>query len=202
MELGRLENNRGVTLVELIVVALIIGVAASVALPRALKTSPRQELTRAARQLARDLEQTRTRAVSTKRLVRVSFDGPADFYTAFMDTTEDRRGEIFEDAEEARESKLVARGSRAGLPGVRLPKRVTFGAGSASAGPLGEPTSDPITLSGDRLEFNTRGMVIPLGTSGVIFLTHEDDPSLVAAVTVSGAGAFQTWHYRNGSWER
>jgi prepilin-type N-terminal cleavage/methylation domain-containing protein len=198
----RLKDTQGVTLLELVVVALIIGVAASIALPRALHRTPRQELATAAKQLTRDLEQARTRALSAKRLVRVRFDASENFYTAFMDTTETRRGEIFEEAVEVHESRLVTHGSLGGLPGVELPKHVKFGAGSASAGPLGGATSDPVTLDSDRVEFNSRGMVIPLGTSGVIYLTHDEDPALVAAVTISGAGAFQTWQYRNGSWER
>jgi hypothetical protein len=34
----------------------------------------------------------------------------------------------------------------------------------------------------------------------VIFLTHGDDPSAVAAVSISGAGAFRAWRHRNGTW--
>ncbi|NIN71638.1 MAG: prepilin-type N-terminal cleavage/methylation domain-containing protein [Gemmatimonadetes bacterium] len=198
----RLSDTRGVTMLELIVVALLIGVAAAMALPRALHRSPRHELTSAAKQLTRDLEQARTRALSAKRLVRVRFDASENFYTAFMDTTRARSGEIFEQAVEVHEAKIVTHGSLGGLPGVELPGQVVFGAGAASAGPLGEGTSDPVLLVNDYVQFNSRGMVTPLGTDGVIFLTHEGDPSLVAAVTISGAGAFQAWHYRNGGWER
>lgn len=189
-------------MLELIVVALLIGVVAAMALPRALHRSPRHELTTAAKQLTRDLEQARTRALSAKRLVRVRFDAWENFYTAFMDTTEARSGAIFEQAAEVHEARIVAHGSRSGLPGVELPGQVKFGAGDASVGPLGGATSDPVLLDNDYVQFNSRGMVTPLGSDGVIFLTHEADPSLVAAVTISGAGAFQTWHYRNGHWER
>ena len=198
----RLKDRRGITVLELIVVALLIGVAASMALPRALHRSPRQEVSTAAKQLTRDLEQARTRALSAKRVVRVRFDASEDFYTAFMDTTEARSGEIFEEVVEVHESRIVTHGSLGGLPGVELSRRVLFGAGDAAAGPLGEATNDAVLLDNDYVEFNTRGMVVPLGTDGVIFLTHEEDPAIVAAVTISGAGAFQTWHYRNGSWER
>jgi prepilin-type N-terminal cleavage/methylation domain-containing protein len=202
VRLTRLESNRGVTLMEVIVVCLLIGVAASVALPRALRSTPRQEVVRVARQLTRDLELVRTRAVSAKRVVRVRFDPSEDFYTAFMDTSATRSGSILEEIGEVHESKLLSRGSFAGLPGVNLPKRVQFGAGDAIAGPLGEAVDDPVLLDSDRVEFNSRGMVTPLGTTGVIYVRHRDDPLVVAAVTVSGAGAFQTWHYRNGVWER
>ncbi len=189
-------------MVELIVVTVLIGLVASLAIPRALKTTPRQEANRAARQLARDLEQVRTQAVSAKRTARMKFDVSGDFYTAFMDISDTRDGTIQEIEEEVRESRLVARGNYGGLPGVELPKTLKFGSGDASAGPLGGATSDPITLDSDQVEFNSRGMVMPLGSSGVIFLEHENDPSAVTAVTISGAGAFQAWRYIDGRWER
>ena len=49
-------------------------------------------------------------------------------------------------------------------------------------------------------EFDTRGMLTPLGTTGVIYLVHEDDPDALAAVTLSGGGAFRYWRFRNGQW--
>jgi prepilin-type N-terminal cleavage/methylation domain-containing protein len=202
MRLAKLRNNRGVTLVEIIVVALLLGVVASVALPRAMRTSPRQQLTRATRQLARDLELVRTQAVSAKRQVRVHFDVAGGFYTAFIDISTNRSGTINEDEDEVRQSRLVTRGKSGGLPGVLLPTHVKFASGSASTGPLGGPSGDPVPFTNDRVEFNSRGMVFPLGTQGTVFLTHEEDATAVTAVTISGAGAFEVWHYRNGSWER
>lgn len=195
-------GERGVTLVELLVVILILGVTATIALPRALKTSPRQEVARAARQLARDLEQVRTQAVSTKRLARVKFEAAPRFYTAFLDVTPTRSGVIQEVEDEVRAARLVANGNRAGLPGVELPGNVEFGAGDAGAGPNGEAVSDAVALPDDKVEFNARGMVLPLGTRGVVYLVHKSDPSVVAAVEISGAGAFHVWHYRNSRWER
>jgi hypothetical protein len=96
----------------------------------------------------------------------------------------------------------VVRGSNGGIPGVELPFRVQFGAGNATAGPLGEATDDPVLLGSDRVEFDSHGMIVPVGSNGVIFLTHADDPDVVAAVTVSGAGAFEPWRYKGGSWQR
>ena len=86
--------------------------------------------------------------------------------------------------------------------GVLLPDQVKFGGGSVSTGPLGGSTGDPVPFTNDRIEFNSRGMVFPLGTQGALILTHEADASAVTAVTISGAGAFEVWHYRNGGWER
>ena len=44
-------------------------------------------------------------------------------------------------------------------------------------------------------------MTLPFGTQGVIYLRHRDDPTVVAAVTVTGAGSVRVWNYRGGTWQ-
>lgn len=193
-------DRRGYTLIEMVVVMVMLAVVVAVALPRGLKSSPQLQVDIAARGLTRDLEKVRMRAIAAKRRVRVSFIEGEGFYTAYLDITPGRTAAIEGSDEEVRESRLVARGSNGGVPGVELPSGVVFGFGDAMAGPFGGPASDPITLEGDRVEFDSRGMIVPAGTGGVIFLTHEDDPSAVAAVSISGAGAFRAWRYRGGGW--
>lgn len=197
-----LRSRAAFTLIELIVVMLLIAVVVTVSLPRALKPSPANQVDTSARALTRDLEQLRMRAIAAKRHVRVSFDRSGNFYTAFMDMTPARLATFSGTSEEVRASGLLARGSRAGLPGVQLARGVVFGLGDASSGPRGASASDAISLEGDQVEFDSRGLVTPPGSGGAIYLTHEDDPSAVAAVTISGASAFRTWRYRGGEWIR
>lgn len=194
-------SNLGFTILEMVIVLLVMGMMMSLTLPRAVKSTPKQQVDRAARQLARDLEGVRLRAMSTKRNVRMSFYQTSDFYAAFMDMTSDRSGQISETVDEARNARIVAHGSNGGIPGVSLPDNVKFGVGQASSDPLGNSATDPIALTDDHVDFNSRGMVTPIGGGGVIFLTHETDPSAVAAVTISGSGAFRSWRYRNGEWK-
>ncbi len=195
--------KRGFTIFEVVIVLVLFGVMAAVAVPRAFRVSPRQEVRQAARQMARDLEQARLRAIAAKRIVRVSFDQSKGFYAAFMDVSADRSASVSETAEEARAARFLARGSTAGIPGAELPKHVRFGFGSATQGPLDYPAGDPIILSDDRVEFDTRGMVRPVSgvrSGGAIVLTHENDPAATSAVTISGSGAFRAWDYRDGNW--
>ena len=197
-----LPSRSGFSLIELVVVMLMIAVVVTVSLPRALRPSPANQVDTAANALTRDLEQLRMRAIAAKRHVRVSFDRSGNFYTAFMDMTPARLAAFGRTSEEVRASGLLARGSRAGLPGVPLARGVVFGVGDASSGPRGASASDAITLENEQVEFDSRGLVTPPGSGGVVYLTHEDDPSAVAAVTISGASAFRTWRYRAGRWIR
>ena len=195
-------GNRGYALVELVVVIVILALALSYSMPRAMKPTPRMQVSLAVRSLTRDLEQMRMRAIAAKRHVRVRFEPGDPFYTAFMDLTPTRTGVISELATEARASGLLTQNSKGGIPGVRLSKNLKFGVGSASSGPGGAPTTSPIVLENDRVEFDSRGLVTPAGTGGVIYITHEQDPSAVAAVTISDASAFATWIYRGGGWSK
>lgn len=200
---GRLTAVQGVTLIELLVLLALLGAAAAYAIPRTLRTSPLTKVDRAARQLVRNLEQTRTRAMAEKRRVRVTFDAANGFYAAFIDTTPERNGTILETAEEARASKVVSDATRGGIPGIELRHGVQFGRGNVMGlGPLGEVDTDAITLDGDAVEFTARGMATPVGVNGTVYITHESDQDAVAAVTISGAGAFQSWRYREGKWVR
>jgi type II secretion system protein H len=199
-----LRNRRGFTLIEIVVVMIILVVVATIALPRAIRSTPNQQVDRAARSLVRDLEQARTRALAAKRQVRVRFYDAGNFYTAFMDVSGQRLGTVSETVEEVREGGLVVRGSLAGIPGVELPRKIEFGAGGASSGPLGISAAESIALgyNGEStwVEFGARGLVDPAGYGGVIYLVHQDDPSAVAAVTISGASALRLWRYRGGTW--
>jgi len=180
----------------------MLAVVATIFLPRALKSSPQLQVDLAARALSRDLETLRMRAIAAKRHVRVHFDQAGRFYTAYMDMTPGRLGVVAETADEVRGTGLLTRGSVGGVPGVPLPKGVFFGSGAALSGPDGADASDPIVLDGDVVEFDARGMVAPPGSGGVVYLVHEDDETAVAAVTISGAGAFRAWRYQVGIWRK
>jgi type II secretion system protein H len=196
-------NRQGFTLIEMVIVMLLAGVMAAVAVPRALRTSPQQEVHKAARQIMRDLESARMRAIASKRVVRLSFYESREFYAAYQDVTGSRSGAISETEQEARASRFIARGNMGKIPGADLAKHVAFGSGLAKEGPFGSSLSDPITFKSDYVEFDVRGMVRPVDgvrAGGVIVLTNEQDPSIVSAVTVTASGAFRAWDYRDGKW--
>ena len=71
--LGRL-NRLGMTMMELLIVIVMIGIMAAMVVPR-LRASPRRMVQESARQLARDIDLVRGRALSSKRSTRLKLVG-------------------------------------------------------------------------------------------------------------------------------
>ncbi len=142
-------------------------------------------------QLVQDIDYARTRALAARSLARVKFENtgtPA--YAGFLDTDGDST--IAESAEESQ--NLRGYGRR------ELPARIQYGRGSVPAIP-DDPSNAPITFANNRVEFNSRGIVQPMGTSGVVYLKHANKPEVVVAVQVSAAGNVRLWTFKEGAWK-
>lgn len=182
--------RRGFSLVEMLVVVTIMGLMMTIIVPR-LRTSPGQYVSIAARQVVRDLESTRARALTTRRATRLCF-APlvTGDYAGFLD--DDNNGAIAETAAEvdALES----------FPARTLGNGVVYGRGNASAIP-GDTLTAAITLSDSDVDFDSRGIPAPFGAGGVVYLTHPSDPNFVAAIQIQAAGSFRLWYWRGGAWQ-
>jgi prepilin-type N-terminal cleavage/methylation domain-containing protein len=181
--------RRGFTIIEIITVLVVIGVILAAVVPR-MHVTPEREVRSQAYQLVNDLELARTKAISSKSQTRMVFDVTSETYTGFID--DDHDGIIMESP--AEQDSLRGFGTRT------LPSTVQFGQGAAPVLP-DVPIAGPIGFAAARLNFSNRGTTLPFQTRGVIYLVHRDDPNVVAAVAVSGAGSFKVWVYRNGSWQ-
>ena len=185
----RFNPRDGFTLVEMLVTVVIMAVLLGVTAPRLL-VSDQRRVGMEAEQLLRQLERARTRSMARRAVVRVSFDtGAKPGYKAYEDDNED--DVIGETTAEA--MRFVEFGS------IELTRSVAFGRGSVPAFP-GDLSSDPITLPAEWVEFDRRGLTVPLGTRGIIYLHSTRDPSIAAAVMVSGSGSFRVWTYADGAW--
>ncbi|MCZ6915843.1 MAG: prepilin-type N-terminal cleavage/methylation domain-containing protein [Gemmatimonadetes bacterium] len=181
-------SQRGFSLIELIIVILLMGLLSSIMIPN-MRPSPLSKVRFAAQTLARDLELVRTRALSTKKSVRMLFSMVERSYVGFID--DDRDGIIDESVAETR--ALRARGR------VTLAADVLFGRGTAVELP-GISGAGPITFADGRIHLNGRGILMPFGTRGAVYLIHRDYPDAVAAVSVSASGSFKAWSYVGGEW--
>jgi prepilin-type N-terminal cleavage/methylation domain-containing protein len=77
---GRLLDQRGVTLMELVTVLAMIGIAAAIAIPFYLKMQPHVELKNAAGDIASDMMTSRMRAISEDKDFTIQIDLAGDTY--------------------------------------------------------------------------------------------------------------------------
>lgn len=170
-------------------VVIVVGIMMAVAIPK-FRISPETEVQLAAMQLAQDIDLARTRALSTRSLVRVAFVADARNYTGYLDNNAD--GTIG--------GTQAERDALRGFATRTLPVRVDFGRGTASAAP-GDGGGGAITFSGSKVDFDSRGLTLPMGAGGAVYIRHNDKSSAVSAVVVSPAGNVRLWTWRNGAWQ-
>jgi type II secretory pathway pseudopilin PulG len=175
-------------MIELLVIVTMIGIMSAAMIPK-LRPSPSRLVRESARQLARDIELVRGRALATKRTSRFALLTDST-WAGYRDIEGD--GVVIEDAASA--DSIRAFGVR------RMDSRVRLGRGAAPALP-GWPAGDPTSFTGSRFEFNQGGLMQPFGTQGVIYVQHRSVPSAVAAVTVTGAGSVRVWRLQGGVWQ-
>jgi Tfp pilus assembly protein FimT len=176
------------TLIEMITVLTLMGAMLGIALPM-MRVSPQQKVETAARQLIRDLELVRTRALAARKAVRMNFDVAAGTYIGYLDENKD--GIFDESATE--HAALMSFGLR------EIGADIRFAVGSA--GVLPGDAADAVTFDNDRVHFGPTGVTDPFGTRGTVYLVHRDNSSAVAAVSITGSGSFKLWRHVGGVWE-
>jgi prepilin-type N-terminal cleavage/methylation domain-containing protein len=179
-------GRRGFTMIELIAVVIIVGVVMSIVAPR-FRLSRATAVQLAGQQLAQDLDVSRTRALATRQMARVAFMASDRRYGGYLDHDGDKQ--FSQNATEWQ--ALRAFGERT------LPVGVTFGRGVAPALP-DDPGTGDITFADNYVEFDSRGLVTPANTGGVVYLTNEADPSAVVAVAVAPSGNTRYWTWKKG----
>ncbi|BAH37774.1 MAG TPA: prepilin-type cleavage/methylation domain-containing protein [Gemmatimonas aurantiaca] len=181
-------HRAGFTLLELIAVVTIVGAVMAIAAPR-FRIARSTELQLAGMQMAQDIDVARTRSLSTRLLVRVSFNTTTKQYGGYLD--HDGDGTLTQSAAEWQ--ALRGFGERP------LPKGISFGRGAAPGIP-DDASSQAVTFTNSRVEFDSRGLVRPMGSSGVVYMTADLEPKAVVAISVapSGNARFWTWSPEGG----
>lgn len=82
---GRHNNDRGFSMIELMIVIVIVGIMTSLAAPQFGKTYQRMKLKGAARDLSSDFRMARSQAISGKDQVGLYFDQATRTVTIFKD---------------------------------------------------------------------------------------------------------------------
>jgi prepilin-type N-terminal cleavage/methylation domain-containing protein len=180
----------GFTMIELVTVLAVTGVMLAIAAPR-FRVSEAMEVQIAARQLAHDLDYARTRALATRSIVRVSFDLAGRTYSGYLDV----------DGDGIVGGTLAERRGLRGFGERALPERVEFARGSVPSVPNVASGGDAISFPGAAADFNSRGIVAPLGSSGAVYVRHRVKTKHVAAVAVTAAGNVRLWTWKDGTWQ-
>ncbi len=182
----------GFTVIELVIVMSMMVILVGIVAPR-IRVSPTRRVQGMAHQIAGHLELARTRALGQRQLVRVVFDETGtQTYTAYVD--HDRNGSVSNNGTSDEVEAFFEFGER------ELEMFVVFGRGNASTMP-GDPSLDAVTLASNTLDLSTQGVPDPWGTTGTIYLVHQDDPDAVAAISIASSGSFRAWRWFQGEWQ-
>lgn len=180
------QRRRGVSVIELVVVLVIVGVIARMAVPR-MRPSSRATVEHTARMLVQDLDLARTRAYAAR--ARVGVVVADTIWRMYLDNNRDST--IAENATERTAFGALNTHTRI--------KPVIFGRGSAAKLPSDPNATMPTGTR--RLYFDRRGATEPFGTLTVFYLTSSTDPNTVFAVEVSPSGNVRLWRWLNNTWQ-
>jgi type II secretory pathway pseudopilin PulG len=182
----------GFTIIELVIVMSMMIILVGIVAPR-MRVSPTRRIQGMAQQMTGHLELARTRALGQRQLIRVVFDETKRTYTAYVD--HDRDGDVQANNGSTDEIEAFFEfGER------ELEMFVDFGRGNASTIP-GDDALDAVTLGSNTLDLSTQGVPEPWGTTGTVYLVHQDDPNAVAAISIAASGSFKAWRWFQGEWQ-
>ena len=181
--------RRGFTMIEVVTVMTIVALMMAIVAPR-FRISEAMEVQLAARQLAQDLDFARARALATRASVRVSFESNPAAYAGYLDDNDD--GTISESDDE----RIALRG----FGHRELSDRLEYARGSVPE-VSGVASGGAISFSDSRVDFDSRGLVTPMGASGAVYIRHKAKPEHVAAVAVTAAGNVRIWTWHEGQWK-
>jgi len=178
-----IRNSKGMTLVELIIIVVIIGIMSALAIPL-LGLTPRSRLKAAARNVISDLQVARINAIRDGVRWRVSFDTGKREYSI---------------------SRWTGPGPNDYTPDKTVPisdsSRIMFGSGHGSI-PSGADPGDGITFNGNSVIFKPDG-----GTNmgGTIYLMEQKTKDTIAISILLNTGRVRGWRNfgpSDASWEK
>ena len=183
-------NARGFTLIELLVVVALISIVGAIAIPALTSTSVQLRLANSARQVERELQKARMKAVRADKVMRVRFNCPAAGQYRMVELL----GTIRTPATDDDDSRAAVRCSNASYPYPDADPE--FFAAPNNDGPIQTLLRDVAFSAVQTIDFwpdgsaHTVGSTVPIAGAGVTLQVYDVTygTSVNKSITVNGLG--------------
>lgn len=183
-------NARGFTLIELLVVVALISIVGAIAVPALTSTSAQLRLANSARQVERELQKARMKAVRADKVMRVRFNCPAAGQYRMVELL----GTIRTPATDDGDSRAAVRCSNASYPYPDADPE--FFAAPNNDGPIQTLLRDVAFSGVQTIDFwpdgsaHTVGSTVPIAGAGVTLQVYDVTygTSVNKSITVNGLG--------------
>jgi prepilin-type N-terminal cleavage/methylation domain-containing protein len=195
--------KKGFSLVEIMVVAALIGVMAMIAVPSIRAWVPRYQLRSVKRDIVSQMQNGRMRSIGTGHTFYIDFDHNVDgnvgdgFITCYLDTDDDgASGETNngEGENEYQESQATLPDIDGGIPVIRLPSHVSYGADGGVPSLSGGGVGDGVNFLGGgheakRATFWPNGR----GKTGTVYIHSDRNENYAITVNILGRVIVRKW---------
>ena len=179
--------GQGFTLIELMIVLAIIAIIAGIGIPNMIKSRPRAQLKKAARDIYSNMQLARLKAIRDSSTWAVQFDTDAGTYSLH---SEDGADDIWNTGDET----VFKSVDLAGYPGV------SFGSlHGARTGGTSDP-SDGVSFASNRVLFKADGTIDSnlANEIGTAYVNNGDDTYAIGSSSI--AGRVKAWHNYGSGW--